>query len=545
MSGARNARKPPRSKKPSVKREWSPPIPALPRATWVPSAVTQLIAGGVTVILAALFIFSNTNGNITVQGDDVWIVTHRFLFGWNYFKFAPGRGYLMPFYSFLLRMVGESTQRMHLFFFFLLASSGMLLYIVLRKLLGAAPAVIGAIFYLAYIGKYETVTWLAAGAYLVCANVLFLSVWIAISDRLNPWAKGAWIAAINWLAVLLYELLIVAAPLYPLIYWLHHRLRRRPMSRRGFAATFLPMLMFLIHVVIMYLATEEGKALPWQRGSTRSSMTLAAAIAQVWPTFKRGLSAGMGSDHFSLLIHEIGSFWKYVPRDTYEILMTLGACAGVAFLLWCARARRVDKSIVLPLTIAAVYLAVFSPLIGFTTNDGFVPSRLLTLVGVGLALLVAAAVSVALAVRSPMLRYGIPATLLVVSGLEAAAMNCILYEYQTAWGYDSHILSQLLASGIKPTMGDTIFISLPENPLERLWRVGFSQFEGGHIEAVLTMDFGMLSRKRQAIEPALLYQEEIRRRGAPPVKPVGRLGHELFCFSVSESDYQLTRTDCH
>ena len=36
---------------------------------------------------------------------------------------------------------------------------------------------------------------------------------------------------------------MVAAPLYPLLYWLH-RLRRKPILPGAFAATFLPLVVF-------------------------------------------------------------------------------------------------------------------------------------------------------------------------------------------------------------------------------------------------------------------------------------------------------------
>jgi hypothetical protein len=540
MSGARNAKKAPFSKKPPARRA-AFPAPAPPPEAWSPSARAQFIAGGITVVLLALFIFSNTNGDIIVAGDDVWIITHPWHVNWNYFTHA-NRGYLMPFYSFLYEVNGQNTQRTHLFFFFLLVSSGLLLYSSLHKLLGPAPAVVGTIVYLGYSGKYETITWLAAGAYLICANVLFLSFWIALSDRLNPWVKGISITALNWFAVLLYEILLVAAPLYPLLYWLHHRLRRKPMPAYGFAATLLPLLMFFGHLTLMYLTTPNDKALPWQRGSTRTGMGLGDAAARIWPTFTQSLSAGMGREHWWLLEHEVASFWKYAPRGTYEIVLTLGVCAGIAFLLWFSPVVRLDKGIMVPLAVAGIYLTLFSPLIGFSTNPGFVPSRLLTLVGVGLGLLTAAAVSLALTARIRILRWVVPAMLLAAGGIEAAALNSILYEHQTAWAYDSRVRTQLLATGIRPRAGDTIFISLPERPLDGSWRVGFSQFESGHIETILTMDYGMLWES--SIRPPLLYEHEIRRKSAPPVVPVARPGHQLFCFSVSDNDYRLTRIDC-
>jgi hypothetical protein len=505
----------------------------------------QLIAGCLTIILLALFIFSSTNGDITVQQDDVLFMSHSAINSWNYFHEARYRAFLTPFYTLIYDINGQDTWRTHLFYFALFVLSALLLYAVLLKLLGAAPALLGAFFYLAYTGKYETVTWMSAGAYLVTANVLFLSVWIALSNRLGPWEKGGLIAAINWLNVLLCELLIVLAPFYPLLYWLHRRLRRQPIEPRVFAATFLPLLAFLFHVSVIYLSTPKGVPLLWQRNGDRlKESQLNILLAQVRTIFRSGLTTGMGDGHFVLLGHGVEGFWKYVPHGAYAAITALGVCAGVAFLLRTAPVIRPEKAIMIPLLIVGTYLVLFSPLIGFTANPLFVPSRMLTLVGIGLSLLAAAAASWALASRMAVLRYAIPAVLLAVSGAEAMAMNSILYEHETSWAHDSYIRTQLLATGIRPRMGDTIFMSLPVPPLMRdYWRSGFSQFGGGHIQTIMLMDYGMKFYDSE-IRPAILYVNENRGLGTPPPAPVARPGHQLYCFYVSDNDYRLTRSDC-
>ena len=502
---------------------------------------TQFAAGAISVALLALFIFSNTNGDITVWGDDVWPMGNELPVHWNYFTHA-NRGFTVPFYRTVFRLNGRNTQHLHVFYFCLFVLSALLFYTLLHKLLGAAPAAIGSVFYLAYAGKYEIVVWNIAGGYTVCANVFFLSVLIALSDRFRPWTKGAVIAAINWLFLLVYEILIVAAPLYPFLYWLHQRLLRKPVSRRAFAATCLPLLIFLAHVCVLYFGTPRGEPLPWQRGSSRSAMTLAAASARITPVFTSNVSTAIGSGHFALLSPQIEIFSKYVPIHATAIVEAAGACAAIAFLLWLAPVVRPSKAIVVPMAIAGVYLTFLSAMVGVTTFPGFTPSRLLTLTSIGLSLLVAIAASIALTQRFAIVRYGVPVLLSAVCGIEAAAMNSIFYQFQTSWAYDSHIRTQLLATGIKPQIGDTIFISLPPNPMDRFWRIGFSNFERGHIQTLLTLDYGLTLAGTTS--PPLLYEHEIRYAGVPPVVPAAQPGHQLFCFSVSDNDYRLTRTDC-
>jgi hypothetical protein len=512
-------------------------------AKWLTRPLTQSSIGACTLLSLAVLIFSNTNGNLTVWGDDIFMMSHiKMMSGWSYFHAAGSRGYLNPFYSFIYDINGQNTQRMHLFFFALLVVSSFLLFMVLRKVLGAAPAIVGAIFYLAYSGRYETITWMSAGAYLVAASVLFVSTWIALSGRLGPWTKGFLIAAINFVGVLLCEILIVVAPLYPLLYCLYRRLARKRIEWGALAATFLPLLMFAGHTTVIYVLTPKNVPLMWQRGGSRDgSVQLTAIARQLWDAFGNGLTAGLGREHISLVAQQVENFRKYAPLSDYAVVAAVAVCAGAVILLWSSPAVPFQKAVAVPLLVTGLYLALFSSLVGFTTNPGHMASRLLTLVGVGLALLAAAAVFLALALPTPAVRWVVLVAVLAVCGLEAAAMNSILFEYQTNWAYDSRIRTQLLSSGIKPEAGDTIFISLPERPIEGSWRTGSSHFEGGQIEALLMMDYGMVGITSQR---PLVYRSEIRHRGWPPAHPAGRPGHELFCFMVSDGDFRLSRTDC-
>jgi hypothetical protein len=541
MSKKRRGIKYARSAKPDPQQELlTLPAPESAFEKWIKRPLAQLITGCLALILLAGFIFSTTNGDITVWGDDVFLISHVRISSFNYFDAIRNRGYLNPFYSLVFDLNGQSTRRTHVFFFVLLVLSSLLLYVVLRKMLGAVPAIVGATFYLAYAGRFETVTWMSAGAYLVAANVLFLSVWIALSDRLGPWTKAACITLINWLTVLLCEILIVVAPLYPVVYLLHRWLGRRPVEWRAFAATFLPLGMFLTHTLMIYVATPNGQPLMWQRDLS-SFGYLGGLDEQIWRGFQNGFSAGIGSRHVSTVGLELERFWAHVPFGAYAAVTALGAVVAIAILFRVYPVLRFHKRIAVPLLLAGLYLALLSPLVGFSTNPLFMPSRLLTLVGVGLALLVAAAVAWARSTRVPVVRFGIPALLLALSGVEAVAMNTMLYDYQSSWAYDSNIRKQLLASGIHPQPGDAIFISLPPRPLDHTPHIGSSQFHGGNAEVLLSMDYGMVNRLN---EKPLTVHASIREAGVVPYKPAPRPGHQLYCFSVSDRDLRLARTDC-
>ncbi|MBM3814826.1 MAG: hypothetical protein FJW20_24640 [Acidimicrobiia bacterium] len=193
------------------------------------------------------FLFSRTDGNQPVWGDDIFFLDYMGLGEEGYLVTAAHRGFLAYFYHALHSLLGRDPQKTHLFFFFLLVASGLLFYLTLNQFLEARASLAGALFYLAYFGKVETVAWLSAGGYLVLAIVFLLSVFIALRWADKPWMAAITITILNWLAVHLYELLIVAAPLYPILVFAHGRLQRTPASARRIVASCLPLAMFLVH----------------------------------------------------------------------------------------------------------------------------------------------------------------------------------------------------------------------------------------------------------------------------------------------------------
>jgi hypothetical protein len=493
-----------------------------------------------TVVAFGLFILSSTDGNITVQGDDVFFISHAHRFSTNYLQELPGRGYLTPFYSSVYDLARGSTQWTHLIFFTIFLLSGLLFYSVLQKFLGTGAALIGSMLYLAYIGKHETVTWISAGAYLVVLTLFFVSVAIALAPRPGPWGKAVLIALLNWVGVHLCEILIVTAPLYPFLRWLHSRLNGRRISFGDLAPTFLPLLVFGAHVGLIYFSTPRGSPPLWFRGPN-ASLELQTLAASLWNAFKIGLTASVGHEHYSLLSHGVKGFWRHVPISWWVLATLAAALVGVILVVLSERrgpSAGAGRGVVVPALVAGTYLTLFSPLVGFLQNSLFMPSRLLSLSGVGVSLITGVAASCAF--RKAWIGRLVPGALLVLAAVEGFAMNSILYEHQTSWAYDSSIRAQLHASGIRPQLGDTIFISLPEHPLRPYWRTGFSQFEGGHAVILLVMDYKLLlGNFSEPIEKRLIYRSEIRAKGSQSVR-VPEVGpHRTFCFLVRDGDYKL------
>jgi len=502
-----------------------------------------ILASWAAIAIMGWFIFSSTDGNITVQGDDVFFIARVKPFSLNYFKEIPGRGYLTPFYTLVFDLCGRNTQYTHIFYFTVFALSGCIWYVVLRKILGARAALVGAMFYLAYAGKHETITWISAGAYLIIATVFFLSVWIALSRlNRNPWTAALAITGLNWVAVHLCELLIVAAPLYPVCYWTHARLSGRRPQRAALAATFLPLAMFLTHAGLIYLNTPKGAPPLWLRG-VNARADAGVLMRAAGNALRISARASVGSDHADLVRHGVKGFLRYVPGSRWKLAMlVLSGTLAAWVLLWQRQkppaGNGLSRAVVVTVLIAGIYLTFLSPLVGSMQFALFMPSRMLTLAGVGLSLLAALLAAVLTSASRARAVLTLPVLLLV--GAEAMTMNSILYEHQTSWAYDSRIREQLLASGIRPRLGDTIYLSLPEHPLQTYWRTGFSQFEGGHAQVLLVLDYGMLLGNYPVPIERRLFLKSVRRskENALPVA-TSDLPDRTFAFYVRDGDYKL------
>ena len=98
-------------------------------------------------------------------------------------------------------------------------------------------------------------------------TVFFISVWIAF-NYWNPWTKGIVIAALNWGSVVhLYEVLVIAAPLYPALEAWRRRRNREPIFTRDFLATLVPLGSFMspLEPHVYRLRRVYGYRLYWMR----------------------------------------------------------------------------------------------------------------------------------------------------------------------------------------------------------------------------------------------------------------------------------------
>ncbi|MBM3814827.1 MAG: hypothetical protein FJW20_24645 [Acidimicrobiia bacterium] len=463
------------------------------------------------ILCFSAFLFSRTTGDLQVWGDDIFFIDHPGTVGSQYPAAMAARGFLPLFYHTVYELMGRDTHLTHLFYIFLLIASGLLFYLVMSRFLDSRGSLIAALLYLAYSGKYETITWISAGAYLIIAIVLLSSVLIAVQWDHRPWPAALAIAAINWLAVHLYEVLIVVAPLYPALVWVHYRWNRQRLPPSRLLASCMPLGMFLVHWTLLYsFASDDGPI--WMRNQAMKSDP-ASMLPGMINAFQLGIHASFGSDH---LMRMKWVLWDFLfMAGSWWMLASFLITAMVFYLFW----RRTKEERLKPparvkwlLFAGAAYLVLFSPVVAFTTVENVMFSRLLTLPGMGLAALAGLVVT---ATANRMAGWFASAALLLVITLEGVALNTYLWVDQSNWRYDSHVLSQLRQMRLKLEEGDAVLLSHP--PFHPAWgytRKGTTILENIAFQYQLLVDNGLLRLpSTSALIDRVKYYPESRDQG--------------------------------
>ena len=487
------------------------------------------------LLAAALFLFSVTDGNFLIHGDDMYILHHFHHYHpeWSYVRNMGERQFLTLAYVSLLRALGDDTHRMHNFFLAWHVLNAWLCFLVLRRLFSARPALAGSLLYLVYTGPLETLTWLAAGGYLPVMTIFFVSVWIALSDW-NPWKKGIAIAALNWIAMHFYEVLLIAAPLYPALEALRRRRNREPPLTRDFLATLIPLAVLCLHWSLMYAGSRIYNFRPYWMRNPDMKMDPISLLKHMYFVGQLAFSTCCGPMHWDWLRAQInGLLWHGFPGPGYWFWLAMALVALVAAWIWAGDTTPTPRPPFVLLTSA--YLILVTPLIGVTLIVVAVPSRLLVLCGAGLALLAAFIVA----------RWPYPAVallILVTAAAEGLAMQSAFVQEQTARVVDADLRGQLAAFHLHPRQGDQFFFSIKAPPERyQFWRAASPQFYSPDVDNLLLMEYGMVRLDDIAIPDRLpVITPELRGDRGPDFGvsemnvPLPAPGQTLFAFRAPD-----------
>ena len=486
------------------------------------------------LLAVALFLFSVTNANFLVHGDDMFILDHFHHYHpeWSYLRNMGERQFLTLGYVTVLRVLGDNIHRMRDLFLGWHVLNSWLCFLVLQRIFSARPALAGSLVYLVYTGPLETLTWLAAGGYLPVMTVFFICVWIAFSDW-NPWSKGIVIAVLAWLSMHLYEVLLIAAPLYPALEALRRRRNREPVLRRDFLATFLPLGVMCLHWSLMYAGSRIYGYRPYWMRNPDMKTDPVSLLKHMSFVGQLAFSTCCGSIHWDWLEGQIkGMLWRGFPKPGYWIWLAVALTGLLVAWIW-GDTRPARKPPFALLT--SIYLILVTPLIGFTLIVVNVPSRLLVLCGVGLALLAALIVA----------RWPNPLVALIVlvaAAGEGLAMQSDFIQEQTAQLVDADLRAQLAGFKLHPRPGDQFFFSLMAPPERyQFWRAASPQFYSSDVVNLLLLQYGMVRLDEIPIPARLPVIEPDLRGDRGPDFGVSEMnvalpapGQTLFAFRASD-----------
>jgi len=451
------------------------------------------------IILLGAFIFAGTNGKLGIEGDDIFIVSNQLTEmwpWWPYLEVMRTRGYMHAINRAIFTLMGNSIQTVHLFYIGIYIGSALLFYIFCRRLFSPIGAFLSTLFYLAYTSKYHVVASIAQGGYILVIIIFIFSCLIAVANWKNVWLKAILISLLNWPAVHMYEILVIAAPLYPLLTILYWYRQKQRLWRFELLATFLPLAMFGFHTYL--LATKPTGDPIWIRDeNSKLALSLPSHLVDV---FIWGVDATIGPRHLDLVASNLLSFIKFLLPRPWVLLSTLFII--LVFVGWSYVAVKNSKK-TSPLLhpqpknldiifIGALYLMLIAPMVSLTIVNGFVPSRLTYLGSVGLALI--AGVIVDLKFYYPIFRWAIPSFIFIIL-VEAIAFHTIIWQFQTSASFDHNIREQIQALDIQPQYGDTVFLSLPKHEyMFDFWKQAPSRFEqgGAGAQVLLVLDFRLL-----------------------------------------------------
>lgn len=446
------------------------------------------------ILMFAWLIFYKSRGEFPIQGDCVVAIESAYSMEvcrtTALITSLRERAFLPTTQNILYHWFGDSYAKVQVLFMVLLVSSAILWYAVLRQLFAGVAALLGALFFLAYAGKYETLTWFAAGMYVV---VMLLCILIFGVTRLQikPWIQVLLICTFLWLSLIWYEVLIMILPVFPILYLGRCIAEKRRPYAKDWALAFLPAIPVLFHILVLGTAKRPI----WYR-SARDIDYQIPLYDKVALGFANALKRAFGQEHFDQLVHGVHSFFQHVaPANPGVFGLFIGAVLGLIGVIIFGQPRASAQK--LPghhlYGIAGLYMALFAGTITFILGR-FVPSRMTFLPSFGLSLFLAYLAHQALAgsLRQPALRWLIVGAVASLCIGESITFSSIVKQAEAARAFDQAITDQI--HEIQPNIpkGSEVFVTMtaPAKLQNGFWRDVSSSYNNGTAYAPLWYKYG-------------------------------------------------------
>lgn len=419
------------------------------------------------IILVLGFVFYGTNFRYGIRPDCVVALDPAFSTltnGATVFSALQGRRVLPVSQNNLYHLLGESYQASIAVYASLFGLAAIVLYLGIRKLFTPASSLLAVLFFVSYSGKYETLTWFAAGMYQYVILLATLVLFTLFSRSIKPISASIICGLLIWLSLPVYELLIMLLPIFSIIYIGGALAERRVPKWQEWFASIIPIVPALVHVVILAFAPNPL----WNRSSVDGAYHSLPFYHKLMMGWVNSLSQTFGPEHWEALKHGVWSFVKFVAPLHGVMLFFLIVIAGVVFLYpFVFASRRVDvasgtlsKQTKVLFFIVGLYITLFSGTITSVLGP-VVPSRMTYLPSLGFALVLAFLLdwsattslnrSHRFAIR--ILRSGIPIAVAVLILCEAVTFASIVKQAEESRVFDDKITEQI----------QTMFPTLPDD----------------------------------------------------------------------------------
>jgi len=448
---------------------------------------------------ALLFIYIPLDFGI--EGDDIYMIdptlSGRALAEWanaSYTSIASQRHFLELSLIALYRICGFSTVLMEKIFISIWVLNGVLFYTLLRKFYKVGPTLLATLLFLMYSGKFEVMAVPSGGMYHVVIG-LFLVILLLTFSKILSWPiKMLCVSILLWLSFHLYELLLPIVFLYPIYYWYQEKSTQKNNAYISAIFSFLPLLLALNHLRIL----ASSSAPIWERSGPRSIIELGSSISKI---FIINLDALFGLRHWIHLLdswngllhlNKLGGFTQFIWGT---IPLVIGVTLGLFICLRLSLAKnksqekknQPNRKNQIAFFVLACYLLLLAHLTSLPVviDGGFTPSRFTYLPLVGACILLAQLMNI----DGWKGRFFIILVFFLII-LEGVATRIILFQYSTIAKYDTNIRLEIKKFNLHPKIGDTIYISLPENGLiHHVWKLAPAKFESGQAQSLLLLDF--------------------------------------------------------
>ena len=435
-------------------------------------------------------IFYNSRGEFPIQGDCVVALEPAYSLEASLTRSVlsslRARAFLPTSQNILYHWFGDSYAKVEVLFMILFLLSAILWYAVLRHLFNGTAALLGALFFLGYAGKYETLTWFAAGMYVV-VMLLCVLIFGVTQLQITPWLQLLLICSLLWLSLVWYEVLVMLLPVFPIIYLGRCVIEKRRPRAAEWALAFVPAIPVLFHVLIL----AGAKNPIWTRAKPDVSYYSLPLQEKVVLGFRNAFHQSFGQAHFDQVAHGVDSFFRHVVPANPAILglfviATLGLTGMVLLGGTKATAQKPPGHHLYG--IAGLYIALFAGTITFVLGP-FVPSRMTFLPSFGLSLVLAyLAYAVLVGSMTSNHRGGMLALQWITVGAiaslcvaECLTLSSIVKQAEAARAFDQAITDQIYEIQPGIPQGSEVFVTMtvPAHSRSGFWRDVASSYQFG------------------------------------------------------------------